>query len=214
MAGKYSAVISSLPRMLSTEAPYQERVEQVKAAISADPDFELHAATLAHEYAGLRAEKDKAEEVVSEINLRLEAVSQLLSDYYEIEGVSSLKTESGQSVAVQLEPYARVVDKDVNRRWGMTAEDTCVTCGDKVSDHVLHAEDKVVENEDGAYIIHVEKLLGQDGHEFVAGGGLERLMSLPWQTVNSLSKERLLDGQPPPPGVDVFAKTKIVLRKA
>jgi hypothetical protein len=165
MAGKYSKVIDALPRMLSTEAPYQERVEQVKASITNDSDFELHASTLAHEYAGLRAEKDKAESFVSEINLRLEAVSQLMADQFEIEGVSSLKTESGQSVAVQLEPYARVVDKEANRLWAIK-------------------------------------------------NGLERMMSLPWQTINSQAKEMLLDGMPPPDGVEVFAKTKIVLRKA
>lgn len=42
--------------------------------------------------------------------------------------------------------------------------------------------------------------------------GLENLMSIPWQTTNSLTKERLLNGEPEPPGVKAFAKAKIVLR--
>lgn len=36
---------------------------------------------------------------------------------------------------------------------------------------------------------------------------------LPWQTMNSLVKERLLAGEPEPPGVSVFMKDKFTLRK-
>lgn len=40
--------------------------------------------------------------------------------------------------------------------------------------------------------------------------GLERLLSLPWATINKLAKERLLAGQPEPPGVKTFKKRTVV----
>lgn len=43
--------------------------------------------------------------------------------------------------------------------------------------------------------------------------GLERLLSLPWQTTNSMTKEALLAGRPLPDGVEAFSKPKFVLRK-
>lgn len=42
--------------------------------------------------------------------------------------------------------------------------------------------------------------------------GLENLFMLPWMTTNKITKERLLDGQPEPPGVKAFTRSKIVLR--
>jgi hypothetical protein len=41
--------------------------------------------------------------------------------------------------------------------------------------------------------------------------GLERQMALPWMVTNALVKKMLLDGQEEPPGVTVFAKTKVRL---
>ena len=38
---------------------------------------------------------------------------------------------------------------------------------------------------------------------------LRRKMTLPWQTTNSLTKQLLLDGQPEPPGVTIWAKTTV-----
>lgn len=44
--------------------------------------------------------------------------------------------------------------------------------------------------------------------------GLERSLTLPWQTTNGIAKERLLSGEPEPDGVETYAKNKIVQRKA
>ena len=40
--------------------------------------------------------------------------------------------------------------------------------------------------------------------------GLERLLTLPWQTINSETKKLLLAGEAEPDGVKVFVKTKLV----
>jgi hypothetical protein len=42
---------------------------------------------------------------------------------------------------------------------------------------------------------------------------LGNLMSIPWQTANTLVKERLIAGQNEPPGVKAYMRTKFSLRK-
>jgi hypothetical protein len=42
---------------------------------------------------------------------------------------------------------------------------------------------------------------------------LANRMTLPWSTTNSITKERLLDGEEPPPGVKIFVKTKTRLSR-
>lgn len=49
--------------------------------------------------------------------------------------------------------------------------------------------------------------------EWAVANGYETQLTLPWQTVNSLAKERLLASEEPPPGVKVFLKNKVVLRQ-
>ena len=41
--------------------------------------------------------------------------------------------------------------------------------------------------------------------------GFGELMSLPWQTTNSLTKERLEEGNPEPDGIEIFSRTKVIL---
>lgn len=43
--------------------------------------------------------------------------------------------------------------------------------------------------------------------------GYSDLMTLPWQTTNSITKDRLQEGEPEPDGVEVYARTKVVLSK-
>ena len=43
---------------------------------------------------------------------------------------------------------------------------------------------------------------------------LSRKMALPWMTINSLTKECTLNGDAPPPGVEVYAKQTVRLNKA
>jgi len=49
--------------------------------------------------------------------------------------------------------------------------------------------------------------------EWAKKEGLERLLSIPWQTLNSMAKERLLSGDPFPEGTELKTRDKIVYRK-
>jgi len=48
--------------------------------------------------------------------------------------------------------------------------------------------------------------------EWAIAQGLERELSLPWSTLNSIVKQLLVSGKPEPPGVKAFMRTKIVRR--
>lgn len=157
--GKYSHVLSSL-RKLEQEPTYQQKIDAVKQKIGRQSAGEL-----AHMYRGVRQQKDELEEQISELNIEVEALCQLMQDEFETQGITSVKLESGGSVSIQPEPYMQVKDKDVFRNW-------------------------------------------------VVAQGLENLMSLPWQTANSLAKERLVNGEPHAPGTEMFVKMKVVLRKS
>lgn len=49
--------------------------------------------------------------------------------------------------------------------------------------------------------------------EWAVNQGLERLLTLPWQTVNAQAKERLLSGDAMPAGVEINVRTRTVFTK-
>ena len=118
--GKYDHVINTLPRMLGEDPAYQQKVNAVKDAIR--QELPMQASALARTYAAIRAEKAEVEAALAEINLRLEAVSQLMFDQYEVEGITRLVVD-GRPVACRLVPYAKAADKEAFRQWCLANDD-------------------------------------------------------------------------------------------
>jgi hypothetical protein len=120
-AGKYDAVLPGLPKLPPSDLDRQEKIEQAKREIT-----NRDAVALADGYIKLRAVKDEYNEVLSTINLRIEAYEQLLAESQEAKaegwgryGVkeNALRLPTGDTVRIQLEPYGKVVDKDTFREW-------------------------------------------------------------------------------------------------
>jgi hypothetical protein len=165
--GKWAHLVGKLPRLNNIEPTRQEKLNIIKEETIKE-HREKHgipptAAILADEYFTLKETKKLLEEQMKDIDLELEAITQLLENQYEAEGVSFLRLTDGGSVGMHYEPYAVVTDRDKNRQWA-------------------------VEN------------------------GYERLLSLPWQTINSELKARLERGEPEPDGVEAFLITKFTKR--
>jgi hypothetical protein len=118
--GKYADVIDSLPRYNGNDPTYQEKVAAVKQAILAEAPENRYASNVAQRYTEIRAEKDAVEEVLKEIQLRLDATSQLLVETYENEGITSMKLGTGTSVRFQQEPHAVVINAEMLRQWAIT----------------------------------------------------------------------------------------------
>ena len=160
----YHDMLRKLPPLPSEDPPERKvRLDAAREAILIEEGGNPTAPALVHRYKVLRDAKDAAEAVVKDINLQLDAVSELLADQFDAEDVTSLRTKEAL-VSVYVEPYTSVQDHDSLREW-------CIA------------------------------------------QGLERSLRLPWQTVNSITKQRLEDGLPEPDGVTIFAKTKIRLER-
>ena len=117
--GKYSEVIGDLPRFKLENPAYQDKVNAKKKEIVEEMGVAFGVSAIVQAYARARTEKDEHEAREKEINLELEALSQLVVDRYEIEGLSSMKLDTGETVRVQYEPYAVVKDKDEARKWAI-----------------------------------------------------------------------------------------------
>jgi len=72
--------------------------------------------------------------------------------------------------------------------------------------------------DDGASVsVQTEPAASVKDHDalraWAVANGYERSLTMPWQTVNAVAKERLLAGEPSPDGVELAVRTKTVLRK-
>lgn len=155
--GKYDAFKSKLPKF-QQEPSFQEAVEAVKLQYQA-----LSAAELAKTFSLERRRKKDFEEQLTDLNVGLEALSQLLVENFEAQGLAKLQLASGETAYQQSEPYSSIIDQSALMKW-----------------------------------VRKEKL--------------QALLTLQWQTINALNKERLVAGKPPLPGTQVFLKTSVRLR--
>lgn len=118
MASKYSrALMDSLPRDTNIGADRQEEIAIMKTAMQAEADFLMQAGYLAARYAALRAEKDVLDEASSVVQLKLDAIAQMVIDQYEAEGLTLLRLDDGQKVSIEYQPGAKVEDREKFRLW-------------------------------------------------------------------------------------------------
>ncbi|MFI5222760.1 MAG: hypothetical protein ACHQX3_00720 [Nitrospirales bacterium] len=163
--GKYAHIINSLPKFPGSDLSYQEKVNAVKKAmIEEDPTGNRRASVLAERYSEVRMEKEAHDELLKEVELRMVAYGELMTEAYENEGVTSLGLESGDTIRVQYEPHAVCEDREATRLWAIK-------------------------------------------------NGYERDLQLPWQTLNKITKDALLEGDNEPDGVIAYSRPKIVRTK-
>jgi hypothetical protein len=72
---------------------------------------------LGEAYDEVRQEKEALEHAVGELNVQLEALTQLLVERLEDAGLTSIKLETGGSFLLMDTPYASVKDKQKCREW-------------------------------------------------------------------------------------------------
>ncbi len=114
--GKYDDVLANNDlKSVLKETPRDERVQALMSDIQGkNPAI----GDLAYEYAMSRKDKDELEGKLSVVTERLDAIKFLLIPAFESEELSSVKlSATGQTVSMQREPYARVVDKEAYRTW-------------------------------------------------------------------------------------------------
>lgn len=117
--GKYDDVVDRLPTLpiQSEEPSYQAKVDAKMREIYAEVGEALSSGSIAELYKEARRQKEAVEKELYDANLELQAVTQMLIDRYEIDGISSLKLDSGERIGLQYEPHAVVEDKAAVWKW-------------------------------------------------------------------------------------------------
>lgn len=109
--GKWNRLLRDVP-LVQEEPSYQARVDERKTEYA---DFD--AVRLVKTYFALRDVKQREEEAISDVNLSIKAIEQLLIAAYTAQDISSLTVEDLGSVRVQPEPTVKVLDKEAFRQW-------------------------------------------------------------------------------------------------
>lgn len=104
--GKWTNLRGKFPLRVPGEQAYLEKVDAEKTLRASVPLGELMA-----EFEELNHKKDEHADAIKEINVKLEALQQLLIGQFDDLGVSSLKTQSGRTLYQQVEPEPSVVDQ-------------------------------------------------------------------------------------------------------
>lgn len=118
--GKYDHIVDKLPTLPGEEPSYQLKVDARKKQIVNEANQAgavISSSMLAERYTAARLEKDSLDQDLYDLNVEIAAVSQMLVDQYEIDGISSLKLNTGERVAIQYEPYAVIEDREAFWNW-------------------------------------------------------------------------------------------------
>lgn len=94
------------------EASYQSKVDLVKVKLT-----ELNKVQLAESLVQTKEEKDALEEQVYDVNVRLEAMYQLLNEQLDDEGITSFKLPNGRPFWQQADVYVKVEDSSLFYPW-------------------------------------------------------------------------------------------------
>jgi predicted acyl esterase len=119
MPGKWSAYKDTLPRLDGNDPSYQERVNERKQAFSVDPRTQGKPSLglLGDWYNQKRLEKDALNEQLSDVNLELEALTQILVDKLEETGLTQVRLTDGSTLSLKDEPYTKVTDRETFVAW-------------------------------------------------------------------------------------------------
>lgn len=120
---KYAHVFARLTKILNTDPDHQQKVEAVKADMRASNEFTQQAHWLAWEYAGLRREKAGIEADLSDCQVRLDAIEQLMHDQFEVEGTKGLTLANGDKIRVEPALGIKFVDPEKFRLWCLADKD-------------------------------------------------------------------------------------------
>jgi hypothetical protein len=116
--GKYSNLKSKLPAFVEEES-YQSKVDTAKQFIlaSAENAEAANVNRLAALFSERKRAKEALEESISELNVEIEALSQMLCEALEDQDMQKVTLSSGALVYLQDTPYPQVKDKEALMAW-------------------------------------------------------------------------------------------------
>lgn len=118
--GKYTKLVESgvLPKLPVEKGDFQDKVEAYKTELlKEDSELLKKPINLSMKYRETRDEKDALEKQVKALNVKIEALEQMLETAYEAQELHSLSFAGGINLAMHPEPIPKVEDKEAFRRW-------------------------------------------------------------------------------------------------
>jgi hypothetical protein len=127
MASIYEHLFDRLPKVRKPiggdDPKHHEKVQQAKAEFEADPEFKRQASWLFAQYAALRRQKDEIEAALSDCQVELDAMTQLLEDQLDVEGSDSLRLTNGDKVRLEPGIYPKITNAEEFRQWCLADPD-------------------------------------------------------------------------------------------
>lgn len=111
MPGKWSGLKDTVEKM-PVESEFQNKVNAEKTAY-----LQNSTAEKARVFCFLRDQKDKLESEIRELNVKLEALSQLMIEELEANGTDLFRLDSGDTLSIKDEPYVSVQDRSMFLSW-------------------------------------------------------------------------------------------------
>jgi hypothetical protein len=203
MAGKYAGIIDKLPRSFNTDPDYQEKVNAIKQQIlQPAPDSSTP-----------EDRKELSSDAIEEFVLEITAMQQVLNDNM----IRSLGGALHASKLARIFRDLRVIKKMFDEQ-EKVLNILLDAYGQLLVDQYEVEGTSSLKLDDGAsvrvqYEPHATVVDREANRKWAIANGLENLLSLPWQTVNALTKESLLKGEPEPDGVSATSYPKVVYTK-
>jgi hypothetical protein len=116
MASKWSKLRSTIPAF-ENESTYQQKIDKAKISMLGENVEDANINRLAALFAQRKQEKDQLEAQTYNLNVELEALSQLLVDRLETESQQSVSLSSGATIFLSDAPYPSIEDEKVFYDW-------------------------------------------------------------------------------------------------
>lgn len=121
---KYEDFVGALPKMLAgdaAEGAQRDKINASKDLFRQVADFNGDHAMLntAQAYADLRLAKDELKKALSELEVRLIAMTELMVEKFEANEHRRIYLDGGRLVSTYREPYAKIIDKEAHRLWAI-----------------------------------------------------------------------------------------------
>ena len=159
MPGQLSHLKTTLEKVVE-EPGHQEEIDKAKVELQGKPMGDL-----ASSYRQWYDEKEKLNQLISDLNTKLDAAGQLLLENLERQGLEQLRTTDGSTTLfIKDDVYC----KQENRHKYLT---------------------------------------------WIKQNGMEDLLTVHYSTMNAQTTDRLVKGQPVPPGIKAYFKQSIRIRR-
>ncbi len=125
MASTYAAVFDRLPHVRKPfdDPGHADRVRAKRTEIENDPKFKRHASWLANEYAIARYEKEKIQAELSKVQVKIDALAQLMEDQFEVEATTSITLVTDDKVRLEPGIHPKIVEPEKFRLWCLADPD-------------------------------------------------------------------------------------------